>query len=673
MKGTLITSSVLILAILFLRPFLRRRVSPTAVYSLWAMVAVRLLVPWFSPFMFLASSVKSRLSVMNAVDLFQREVIKGSVMEPLADQLATGQVSRYHEPVPAAMQAAGIDWQLWIMVVWVLGGVFLALWMAVVNIRFMRRLRAARRPYTGTLPGFVVKQVYVVSELSSPCYFGVGSDEGIYLPEGIAEDKTAALHALAHESCHVAHGDRIWGTLRCMLLCYYWINPLIWLGAVWSRRDCELACDEAAVKLLGEEERYDYGRTLLGMVAGRREEMGLFLSSTTMTAGKRTIKERIQTLARRPRTTVSMAVVLAVLIIVLAACTFTEKTESAAPQLQAESQSVPETEAQPAPKDVLVLLEDNQRGNYCEIVLQRQDGGSGEPKDILSDPYSIDQVIDVTAYKDTKGQELFRGWGQGFGSSIEGKKMTLRIWNQGRAGSFKITVSDEDAVFEYFYVPEKVEPISEYTLSANTRKIVGPRDTSVWLKSVEEFPNALGIVLKGETQEEATEFYDDADILLKPVGARDIGDYIAPSSSGRDGMEIYLLYLFSDDIPPLSQVEALAVGRGISQEDFVETELDEYQISMTARQFVTAYMSGDVETAAKYSDIPGGRPQSETKEQSPGEGTLTTRWDPMDKETYAEGTYSFFEEGQADSLTYLHLAMKRVLGEWVVTEVWLEK
>lgn len=584
MKGTLISSSVLILAILFLRPLLRRRVSPTAVYSLWAMVAVRLLVPWFSPLMFLAGSVKSRLSVMNAVDLFQREVIKGSAMEPLANQLATGRVSLYHEPVPAAMQAAGIDWQLWIMVVWVLGGVFLALWMVMVNIRFMRRLRA-----------------------------------------------------------------------------------------VWSRRDCELACDEAAVKLLGEEERYDYGRTLLGMVAGRREEMGLFLSSTTMTAGKRTIKERIQTLARRPRTTVSMAMALTVLIIVLGACTFTEKTESAAPELQAESQTVSETELQPAKNDVLVLLEDNQRGNYCEIVLQRQDGGSGEPKDILSDHYRTDKVIDVTAYKDAKGQELFGGWGQGFGYSIEGKMMTLRIWNRGRAGSFKITVSDEDAAIEYFYVPEKVEPISEYTLSANTRKIFGPRDTSVWLKSVEEFPNALGIVLRGETQEEAEEFYDDVDILLKPVGANGIDDYIAPRSSGRDGMEIYLLYLFSDDIPPLSQAEALAVGRGISREDFVETVLDEYQISMTARQFVTAYMSGDAETAEKYSDIPGGRLRSETKEQSPGEGTLTTRWDPMDKETYAEGTYAFFEEGQEDSLTYLHLAMKRVLGEWVVTEVWLEK
>lgn len=678
MTGTIISSSVLIIAIFLLRPLIRRRVSPTAVYSLWALVVIRLLCPLIYPFTEVVGMVKSRLSVMNAVELFQREVIEGSVMEPLADNLASGRVYGYGEPVHIAMKAAGIDWQLWIMVVWVLGSVLIAVWMITANLRFMRRLQAERRPYAETVPEYVTKHVYVVPGLSSPCYFGLGRDEGIYLPEGIAGDEKATIHALAHEMGHVRHGDRLWGILRCMLLCYYWVNPFVWLGAVLSRRDCELACDEAAVKLLGEEERYAYGRTLVGLIAGQGGGNGLFLASTTMTAGKRTIKERIQTLARHPQTRVSMAVVLAGIVVILGACTFTEKSEVASVEAPLESGSTAEEtprEEKEAGKDVLVLSEDRQQGNYCEILLERRDGESGEPKPVFTDDFSADNVIDVTAYKDAKGQEPY-GNGhpeQGWGFSVEKERMTVRIWNRELAGSFQITVNDAGTELEYFYVPKAVEPISEYTLASKVRNVSGLGGTSVWLKSVEEFPGSLGIVLRGESQDAVMEFYDNNDIYLKPVGADSYHDYIAPRSSGRDGMEIFLLYLLPGDIPPLSQVEAFAVGRGTSQEDYVETVLDEYQIAMTAKQFVAAYLSGDAQTAAAYSEMPAEALRCEVKELSPGAGTLTTGWNPMDKETYAEGTYAFHEEGQEDSITYLYLTMKKARGEWAVVDLWFEK
>ena len=38
-------------------------------------------------------------------------------------------------------------------------------------------------------------------------------------------------------------------------------------AAVLSKRDCELACDEGALLLLGEQERIGYGKTLLSIEA----------------------------------------------------------------------------------------------------------------------------------------------------------------------------------------------------------------------------------------------------------------------------------------------------------------------------------------------------------------------------------------------------------------------
>ncbi|MBS6009934.1 MAG: hypothetical protein KH943_09415, partial [Haemophilus parahaemolyticus] len=40
---------------------------------------------------------------------------------------------------------------------------------------------------------------------------------------------------------HARRRDHIWGGLRCILLCYYWINPLVWAAAFLSKRDCELS------------------------------------------------------------------------------------------------------------------------------------------------------------------------------------------------------------------------------------------------------------------------------------------------------------------------------------------------------------------------------------------------------------------------------------------------
>ena len=49
---TMLSSSVLILLLLCLRPFMKKRFSPVAQYALWGLVALRLLIPvqlWQSP------------------------------------------------------------------------------------------------------------------------------------------------------------------------------------------------------------------------------------------------------------------------------------------------------------------------------------------------------------------------------------------------------------------------------------------------------------------------------------------------------------------------------------------------------------------------------------------------------------------------------------------------
>ena len=71
---------------------------------------------------------KSRFSVMNAAEAVRGQVIAGTVLEPLADNVVSGRVYQFGPEelsgdfaANAIQKAAGIDWQLWIMVIWVLG------------------------------------------------------------------------------------------------------------------------------------------------------------------------------------------------------------------------------------------------------------------------------------------------------------------------------------------------------------------------------------------------------------------------------------------------------------------------------------------------------------------------------------------------------------------------
>ena len=69
--------------------------------------------------------------------------------------MATGHVYHFNDAgqtVTLAQRAAGIDWQLWIMVVWVLGSVLLGLWMFMVNSRFHKMLVSGRKEFYGTMP-----------------------------------------------------------------------------------------------------------------------------------------------------------------------------------------------------------------------------------------------------------------------------------------------------------------------------------------------------------------------------------------------------------------------------------------------------------------------------------------------------------------------------------------
>lgn len=345
MAETLITSSVIILMLCAIRILFKGRIRPTVQYGLWGIAAARLALPCFYPVIRWFGSLQSPWSIMNAAaPLADRLAVRAhAVTVPSgAVPVSPGQLGAVHAGlenaaanpgtalISGAEQAGLSGWVVLFLGIWIAGSILLFLWLSVVHIHMGKRLMKQRTPYEGPVPAWSAVPVYWTGDIPTPCYFVYFGKKGIYLPERLQNDPEAARHVVVHEACHAGHRDHIWGWLRCVLLCCYWINPFVWLAGYLSKRDCELSCDEAAVRRLGEAERFAYGRTLIAMAAGRRTPWNFLSTASDIGNGKKSMKERIWTLAHHPKTGPVTALVIAAAAIVLIVCTFTGKMRNGA-------------------------------------------------------------------------------------------------------------------------------------------------------------------------------------------------------------------------------------------------------------------------------------------------------------------------------------------------------
>ena len=344
MKEILITSSVLILALLALRGLFRKTVSRRVQYALWGLVALRLLLPVNLPAARhsvltvtepVRSAITERMETPHTLGPRQTPTTPAETpitpvetpVSPVTDP-APSVTPAVTEPAKAgetpAQPAAAAETPALrfttaqaLTALWLLGAAAMALWFVLSNLRFARFLRRGRKPLSRPdcpLP------VYAVEGIPSPCLAGLFRP-AVYLTPAVAGEERRERHVLAHELTHARHLDPLWSLIRCLCLTIYWFDPLVWIAAHASRSDCELACDEGALRRLGEGERIPYGETLLSLIpVGRPDPM---LSATTMTAGKRQLRERIRRIASGHRQAALAVFAVLCAAAILCAATFT--------------------------------------------------------------------------------------------------------------------------------------------------------------------------------------------------------------------------------------------------------------------------------------------------------------------------------------------------------------
>ncbi len=303
---------------------------------LWLIVAVRLILPGITA-VFPHVLPESDFSIMNMADKVEtalQDFIQPMEMEDTQVMFVQDGFSFDELPDlgeipsdgPTAVFVAGHvtwtwTWIDWLKRIWYIGMAAAGIWMMAVNIRFFNKLKKDRIRYE--IEDFKLP-VYTAKDLASPCLYGLPGRQSIYLPEDVTEDDEKVKHILTHEYCHYKHADVFWSALRCILLTVYWFHPLVWLAAVLSKQDCELACDEAVIKMLGEEERISYGKTLVSLVTRKTTASDMMCAATTMTGGAENMKERVKRIAEKPHRLVVVLILCVAVVGIAAAFTFTQ-------------------------------------------------------------------------------------------------------------------------------------------------------------------------------------------------------------------------------------------------------------------------------------------------------------------------------------------------------------
>lgn len=213
---------------------------------------------------------------------------------------------------------------------WLIGCMVTGSVLVVQNVRFFRnvrqnavRVKAAEEGTSGTGKHGRELPVFYREDLESPCLAGL-IRPGIYVNDKALQSPETLRMVVLHERMHDRQKEPVWNFFRNLMCVVYWFQPFVWIGALVSRRDAELACDEGVIENMNKEERKQYGMILLELAGVKKT--GILEPTTAINGGKKEIAVRIRTIAKRQKTKKGvLAAVLAVLLAVgIMGCTRAE-------------------------------------------------------------------------------------------------------------------------------------------------------------------------------------------------------------------------------------------------------------------------------------------------------------------------------------------------------------
>lgn len=340
----------LILAVIVVR-FLLKKAPRRLSCVLWAVVAVRLLCPFFPASSF--SLIPSRETISAEVVRFAPAPAIDSGI-PVLNEALNPMIGERFAPAPGTSVNPLYIWTAIAGIVWLVGVAVMAGYALLSSLRMRSVVREAvplgmcgelyetgevgmcgelhetgevgtcTEPH-GARPlktgAALPDNVWLCDAVRSPFILGIVRPK-IYLPSGITREQMLCI--LAHEQAHVERLDHCLKPFGWLLLSVYWFHPLVWIAYMLFCRDLELACDEKVVGGMDLDGRKAYSHALLACSLQRK-----MIFSYPLAFGEIGVRERIKGILhyRKPAGWIAAVAVLACAAVTV--CFLTDPKEKA--------------------------------------------------------------------------------------------------------------------------------------------------------------------------------------------------------------------------------------------------------------------------------------------------------------------------------------------------------
>ena len=302
-------AGVIALAVMAVRLLLRKKASRRALCLLWALVALRLVLP-------VRFTIESPVSLqaeetpVNRVYHAMQEAGTSTPSETVTVPAAPSTPSDTTAVIPASPAAQpGAPGQAarYLPWLWIMGMGIMAAYMLLSLLRMRLKLRRAAH---------MEGNVYRCTQWNTPFVLGILAPR-IYVPESVSPEDLPQV--LAHERCHIRRWDHIVKPLAFLLLAVHWFNPVLWAAYLLLGRDMEGACDELALKNADTAQRAAYSRALVSCAAQPR-----MAAVCPLAFGEAAVKERVKNVIHYKKPAVWAAVMVAVAAVIIGACLLTK-------------------------------------------------------------------------------------------------------------------------------------------------------------------------------------------------------------------------------------------------------------------------------------------------------------------------------------------------------------
>jgi beta-lactamase regulating signal transducer with metallopeptidase domain len=304
-----ITALIVAVSIIFFRWIFGRRLPKIFSYAMWAILLLRLIIPF---------SISSLFSVFNVIPTPQTNIVQSqnyydteriisysmnhgnnSAKIMAGDALSNNINSSLPSPAP---EASVDPLQVFAFVaswIWLAGAAGLFLFSMFAYLHTRNKLKTAVLYKCGSLISRCSQKIklkrkikiYTSDRIQTPVVCGLIQPR-IILPSVFERDlkESEPRHIITHELIHIKRFDYLIKPLSVLVLCVHWFNPVIWMSFILLRKDMEMSCDEKVISVSDHDIRKEYATSLINLAVKQNR----LLNCGLLAFGENNTKSRIK-------------------------------------------------------------------------------------------------------------------------------------------------------------------------------------------------------------------------------------------------------------------------------------------------------------------------------------------------------------------------------------------